>query len=272
MADRRAWLARNWWTIQRFGLSPAKLLRRIVNRAEPVVFLDSVPKAGTHLLERALCLHPRLYRAILPTLDEYKVAQRGGLEKVAGRRRPGQILVAHLPYQPKWAEILEHAGCRTLVMIRDPRDVAISDAHFIAANPDHWAHAEFSAAKDTQSRIRLSITGGGRFPSLVDRVAPHLGWQDAGALVVRFEELVGPEGGGSLDAQLKSLHGIFDHLGVGLEEDALRRVRDGLFSDNSPTFRRGSIGQWRAAFDDGIAELFNEEAGELLPMFGYGVH
>jgi Sulfotransferase domain len=265
----RSSLARNWWSLQRFGLSPAKLPGRVMNRSEPVVFVDSVPKAGTHLLERALCLHPRLYRALLPTLDEPKLRRRGGLEKVVRARRSGQIMIAHLPYEPKWGEILHAAGARTLVMVRDPRDVAVSEAHFIASQPDHWAHEEFRAAPDTQSRIRFAITGVGRFPSLVERVAPHAGWRDAGALVVRFEDLVGPEGGGNLEVQVKTLRAIFDHLGVGFDDSGLQRVRDGLFSDQSPTFRQGSIGQWRTAFDDGIAELFDHEAGDLLPLLGY---
>src|SRR3954468_24326538 len=105
MTDRAggsaAWVKRNWWTLQRFGLSPTKAPRRVLNRTEPRVFVDSVPKSGTHLLERALCLHPRLYRALVPTLHEANMRDRGGFEAIVGRLRPGQILVAHLDYQPE---------------------------------------------------------------------------------------------------------------------------------------------------------------------------
>jgi len=52
--------ARHAWTFRRFGLSPRKLVARIGNRTEPPILCVSLPKAGTHLLERALCLHPRL--------------------------------------------------------------------------------------------------------------------------------------------------------------------------------------------------------------------
>jgi sulfotransferase 6B1 len=264
-----AWLARNWWTLQRFGLSPAKLPRRVLNRAEPAVLLDSVPKAGTHLLERALCLHPRLYRAILPTLDGPKVRRHGGFEKIVQGLRPGQLLVAHLPFRPEWGEVLAAAGVRTLVMVRDPRDVAISEAHFIAGQPDHWMHEAFRAAPDTRSRIWLAINGVGELPSLSQRFPPHMAWRDAGALMVRFEDLVGPEGGGSLDVQLGTLRRIYEHVGLPLDDQLLLRIRDGLFSDRSPTFRRGAIGQWRAAFDEETTELFNREAGDLLPVLGY---
>jgi sulfotransferase 6B1 len=264
-----AWLGRNWWTLQRFGLTPAKLPHRIFNRVEPRVFVDSVPKSGTHLLERALCLHPRLYRALVPTLHEGNVRQRGGLGQLVGRLRPGGILVAHLAYEPSLSAVLDGAAVRSVVMVRDPRDVAVSEAHFIPAQPEHFMHEEFRSVADTQARIRLVITGTGRLASLAERVPQHLGWRNVGALVVRFEDLVGPEGGGSLEAQLESLRRLYEHLTVEADEALVHRVRDGLFSGNSPTFRRGSIGQWKTAFDDETATLFKEHAGELLPLLGY---
>ncbi len=265
----RAWVARNWWTLQRFGLSPAKLPHRVLNRSEPFVFVDSVPKSGTHLLERALCLHPRLYRVMVPTLHATNLRERGGMSQVLRHVRPGGILVAHLAYDPDLAQVLRDKGATMLVMVRDPRDVAVSEAHY-ATQPEHWMHEYFRTISDTQTRIRLIITGTGRLAPLAERVPEHLGWRDAGALLVRFEDLVGPEGGGELDAQLATLRAIYEHIGLDADEALVARVRDHLFSDRSPTFRRGAIGQWRTAFDDETAELFTKEAGALLPLLGYG--
>ena len=62
-------LTRAWWDLQRFGLTPDKLPRRVHNPQAPPVFLISIPKSGTHLLERALCLHPLLYRRLERTLS-----------------------------------------------------------------------------------------------------------------------------------------------------------------------------------------------------------
>jgi len=264
----RAWVARNWWTLQRFGLSPAKLPHRVLNRADPRVFVDSVPKSGTHLLERALCLHPRLYRVVVPTLHATNLRERGGLAKVLGRVPAGGMLVAHLDYDPALSQTLRDAQVRMLLMVRDPRDVAVSEAHY-ALQPAHWMHEHFQKVDDTQERIRLIITGTGPLAPLAERVPLHLGWRDAGALLVRFEDLVGPEGGGELDVQLATLRQIFEHIGVDADDRLVLHVRDRLFSDRSPTFRRGAIGQWRTAFDDETAALFEREAGQLLPLLGY---
>ena len=45
-------VGRRWWTLERFGFTPAKLARRAAPGKGPKVFCVSVPKAGTHLLER----------------------------------------------------------------------------------------------------------------------------------------------------------------------------------------------------------------------------
>jgi hypothetical protein len=69
--------------------------------------------------------------------------------------------------------------------------------------------------------------------------------------------------------QLETLRGIYDHIGVEADATLVKHIRDRLFSSRSPTFRRGAIGQWRTAFDDETAALFEREAGSLLPLLGY---
>ena len=52
------------WDLRRFGLTPRALGWRLCPGERPRILCLSIPKAGTHLLERVLCLHPGLYRAI----------------------------------------------------------------------------------------------------------------------------------------------------------------------------------------------------------------
>ena len=47
-------LARQLWTAQRFGLTPRKLAGRAARAGVPRVLVVSLPKAGTHLVERAV--------------------------------------------------------------------------------------------------------------------------------------------------------------------------------------------------------------------------
>jgi Sulfotransferase domain len=259
-------LARQWWTAERFGLTPRKLAGRATRAGLPRVLVVSLPKAGTHLVERAVCLHPRLYRRMLPTLNPENVGKEG-LAGAVGAQRRGQVLVAHLPFDPSYPALLENV--KTLFVIRDPRDVAVSLAHYIGGRGDHPLHFAYSARPDERSRIELAILGDAEVrppaPSLASLLEGFSGWLQSAAAVVRFEELIGSRGGGDDGVQERTIRVIYDHLG--LQPPA--RLSERLFSSSSPTFRTGQIGQWRESFDAGLEALFEREAGHWTEVYGY---
>src|SRR5207237_5238920 len=94
------------WTLRRFGLTPGKLVRRASDRDAPRVFCVSIPKAGTHLLERALCLHPRLYRKLLPTVADDNIGRWCGFDNLLRRIRPGEVVASHLRFAPAYPAAL----------------------------------------------------------------------------------------------------------------------------------------------------------------------
>jgi hypothetical protein len=264
-------LARAWWTVDRFGLSPAKLPARVFNRTQPRILCVSVPKSGTHLIERALCLHPRLYRKILPTVKDNNIAKWGGLDGLLGRLRSGQVTMAHLPFEPPFPDVLARRRPKTLFVIRDPRDVAVSEAHYLAGRTDHRLHELFASQPSLQDMVMLVVRGepDHHVFSMGEKLHRYEGWLDSGALVVRFEDLVGGAGGGDDEVQRRTLAAVFDHLevevGPGFVDDVARKV----FSPASPTFRRGAIGGWRDVFTPEISEAFDRTAGPYLARYGY---
>jgi hypothetical protein len=259
-------LARQWWTAERFGLTPRKLASRVAPADLPRVLVVSLPKAGTHLVERAVCLHPRLYRRLLPTLNPENIGE-GGLAGTLRTLRPGQVLVAHLPFDPAYPALL--GDVKTLFVVRDPRDIAVSLAHYIGGRGDHPLHFAYSTRPDERSRIELAILGDADArppaPSLESLLASFSGWLESGALAVRFEELIGSRGGGDAAAQGVTIRAIYDHLGV----QPPARLSERLFSSSSPTFRKGQIGQWRESFDARLETLFEREAGRWMEVYGY---
>jgi len=256
------------WTAQRFGLTPRKLVSRVSATGLPKVLCVSLPKAGTHLVERAVCLHPRLYRRMLRTLNPQNVGP-DGIGGVLSRLRPGQVVLAHLPFDPAYPELLRSEGIETLFVVRDPRDIAVSLAHFIGGRGDHPLHFAYSARPDLRSRIELAILGDPvarpPAPSLESILSEFSGWLESGALVVRFEELIGPRGGGDAGEQDRILQRIYERLGLRPPAGLAERI----FSSESPTFRKGAIGQWRELFDAGLEALFDREAGGWMEAYGY---
>jgi sulfotransferase 6B1 len=98
----------------------------------------------------------------------------------------------------------------------------------------------------------------------------YAGWLRSNALVVRFEDLVGAGGGGDADRQAETVRAIYRHIGMSIEDAFVARICRRLFSSESPTFRKGSIGQWRDLFDDDLEELFERTAGDMMRAYGYG--
>lgn len=266
---RAASLPRNLWTLQRFGFTPSKLPYRILDRSAPCVLSVSLPKAGTHLLERALCLHPHLYRKMVGTIWPGALQRWGGLAGLLGALAPGQVVLAHLPFESGYADTL--VKTRVLFLIRDPRDIVVSQAHFAANRPDHPYHEAFAGAATVADRVRIAIDGHepSGLLSVKERMDRYEGWLHGPAYVVRFEDLIGPSGGGDSDRQRATVEGIYRYLGVDATERLVARVCDALFSGDSPTFRRGAVDQWRDAFDDELTAHFNEVIGDRLTAYGY---
>ena len=264
---------RLWWNAERFGLTPRKILSRLRDRPGPVVILNSLPKAGTHLLERAICQHPQLYRALSRTLHRRTLGGHDDriLEHIR-RTKANQVLVTHLEYRSELERTLSELDIRMLFMIRDPRDIVVSQAHFIAGRQKHPFNTLF-ASFESVARYRLVIHGSAEngFAPIGKRLEAFAGWLTARNHVVRYEDLIGSEGGGSSDRQLATLAGIFDFLGLSISPLLLEKIAKSIFFTTSPTFRVGTVGQWRSQFDQETADEFTKAAGEISQMYGYAI-
>ena len=83
---------------------------------------------------------------------------------------------------------------------------------------------------------------------------------------VAFEDLVGPDGGGSPARQVAAVERVAARLGLDADPAA---IAGKLFDRGSFTFHKGRIGAWREVFTRHHEELFNARFGHLLEIFGY---
>lgn len=259
------------WDMRRFGLTPSGLLARALPRDRPRVVCVSIPKAGTHLLERVVCQVPAMYRPLLPTVHAENLENLGGMERLLRRLRPGGVLVTHLHWSTRTAAAVVGAGAKCVFLIRDPRAVVVSQAAFIPTRPRHPQHAIFAALPDLRQRVLLAIRGNPAtgFPGVAERFRAFGGWLDGAAHVVRFEDLVGARGGGCDQQQRRTVEGILAHLEVAVGGGSVDAIVASLFSSASPTFRRGAIDSWRDVFDDDVAYAFAKAAGPEFELYGY---
>jgi hypothetical protein len=183
----------------------------------------------------------------------------------------GGFVNAHCIYTPELADLFRQEGMKTVCILRDPRDVAVSQMHYLKQLENHFAHEEFMALHSDSERLLVSIRGaemGGRkLQSLDERYRQFLGWQDdENAMMVKFEDLVGAKGGGSAGAQRLAVAGVARHLGV--EKAKMGVIEEELFGVGR-TFRRGRIGGWREEFSEEHTRAVEEVLGSLLVELGY---
>ena len=100
-------------------------------------------------------------------------------------------------------------------------------------------------------------------------------------LVVRYEDLVGPEGGGTFEAQLQALRSIAEFIQLPYSDEDLEMIACRLYGDKEDpfgrsgfnnfrsTFSRGQIGTWREVFTEEHKAAFKQRIGFALIALGY---
>jgi len=282
----------------------ARLLRRLWRRAaqarrfgpladSPVLFANSFPKSGTHLLTQVMHGFARLGPAVdsgLPavvTFDGFTGRKRNTSEILADLRRflPGDIGYGHVHAFPEACELLAGPGYAAYFILRDPRDVVVSHVHYIAEMaPAHIHHRYYHEVLGSfEDRLRASIAGvtvdelamanSGLpvlepLPNIRERFEPFLGWlARPQILVLRYEDF--------LTDRQSALAAVFDHAVTrgyrpqSGRDAALQTLSDSIDPSRSPTFRSGKAGGWKSSFTPEHMRLFQEVAGDLIHQLGY---
>ena len=107
--------------------------------------------------------------------------------------------------------------------------------------------------------------------TLVSSMQTYAGWlDDPDCLIVKFEDLVGSQGGGSDERQTAAVASIAQHVGLALDDADVQAVAGQVFNRGAQTFRKGAIGDWRNHFSAEHITAFEETGGqELLQTYGY---
>lgn len=255
--------------------------RRSTFSGVPVLFANSFPKSGTHLLTQVLHGFTELGPAVdsgLPAIVTYTgdSGEPRPLEAIVAdlaRLRPGDMAYGHLHAHPLIIDQLDREGVAHYFILRDPRDVVVSHAHYVTEMASHHAHHRYyQDLENFEARLRTSILGRPDwehpFPDIRKRFEPYLGWlESSGTLVLRFEDLIKHR-----EHVLALILGHAVGHGFPLEvsrDQAIAVLARSIDPQRSPTFRSGQVGAWRSQFTPELSRLFKEVAGELLIDLGY---
>lgn len=275
-----------------------RLWRRVNPRRNrlPRILVNGFPKSGTHLLQRCMELLPGLWwdskwlhwelQHPISELDVPVEVIEGGdwppAVEAAGRVLasigPGEFLMAHLRHFSGFVRLLERRRFRSVLILRDPRDVVVSLAfHFVCVGTHDMNDYFTRVLRTDDERFMACIrgvkpspeTGGKGTGGIRERLAAFLPWQQVPFnYITRFERLVGPQGGGDAEIQRAEIEAIARHLGVHPTAEQLDNVVENLYGQ-SVTFRRGRIGSWKEHFIEAHKAAFKEAAGQYLIELGY---
>jgi len=262
---------RSWAFIQSGSLS-----------GSPILFANSFPKSGTHLLTQVLQGFPKLGPAVdsgLPAIVTFdgptgKPRAVSSILKDLKRLKDGDIAYGHLHAFPEVCTEMVRKGIVTFFIFRDLRDVVVSHVHYVTEmEPDHVHHDYYSQELFTfDERLMVSILGRPGikipFPNIQERFEPFIPWLDIPEVfALRFEDLI--------NNRELTLERILDHVIEGgfplrfPRNESLRILGSGINPEKSPTFRSGKPGKWRESFSDDHKATFKKIAGDLLIRLGY---
>jgi hypothetical protein len=272
-----------------------KLLNSIKNYLfAPPILVNSIPKAGTNLLRKAVCTLPGVASSAKHIGESTTTSQSDTSDSVTvGIDKPVQVetnkftqkihslsnasvATCHIPYSRTADEIINSKDISHLVIIRHPAEVALSHVNYILESPNHFAYKRYSELSKREC-LELSILGSSEINllSLRERFSRILDWLSySDPFLVRFEDLIGKEGGGSRRRQLRTLRNIADNCRVRVEESELKKCARRIFGGTS-TFQKGRGGQSRGWQDDierGHFQILESQLGEISRRLGYDLN
>ncbi|HKY78728.1 MAG TPA: hypothetical protein VJ182_01915 [Anaerolineales bacterium] len=248
----------------------------------PVLFGNSFPKSGTHLLTQILAgftrLGPVAESGLPPVLTfEGESGRPRTLNAILtdlARLLPGDIGYGHVHAIREVLQALCRDGVAPYFIYRDPRDVVVSHVFYVTELNNHHVHHDYyvNQLKDFDQRLEVSILGRPEFEhpflDIRARFEPYLPWLERHeVLTLRYEALL-------QNTQLE-LGRIFDHalsrgfIYRGDRSTAIESLTQSIKPQESPTFRSGQAGGWQQHFTIQHKHLFKQVGGDLLIRLGY---
>jgi hypothetical protein len=240
------------------------------------LFLNSVPKSGTHLLQQIALGMPNMKISPNGQFYEGYPSQMPDHYRRLYHLKPFEMGAGHVYYSDQWAKMVKQLGVKQIIISRDPRDIVVSFTHFIVNKyPQHELHPYFTQNLNThKQRYQALIRGVDnhviKYPSVAEWFNRFYGWtKDSNTLHITYEELMR-----SYDSRMRTLNKIARYIWKGRKPPVpipqmAQMMDQNINPQKSVTFRSGQIGGWRTEFDEETKTLFKNIAGYLLIQLGY---
>ena len=235
------------------------------------VFLNSVPKSGSHLLRNII-------RMFVPVERQYQAEfiQHHFIQQHLAAFDPGRNMLSwgHLFFTEAFKALL--ANVRKIVLVRDPYDWVLAQARFVASNEFQVPGLDQYKRPDVPVEALLHLVIEGTKPQLAPlQITYHynaVAWLDAGVYLVRYEELVAALSELEQPAAAQYFKGLLDACGIECPDDWRDRVRIGSDRKQSGTAREnltGAGGRIPTRLPDPQKQMVDQAYPGLRSKLGY---
>jgi hypothetical protein len=243
---------------------PCQIIAPITSRyyRHQAFFLLTLPKAGTHLLYELMRAFHIAFAGPAPPM-------RAGYYHSLLHNHP------HTPASRFFEELANWPGGGVhhpffaqpaLFIYRNPMDIVVSET-FYFTRKEMTPLAHYYTTFSDRERCLSLIADDPIIKGIRDRVRAYVPWLSLPNVIpISFEELVGPRGGGSSEAQQRTIWSLQLKLHVpGSPQELSAR----LFNADSPTFRQGTINSHREFFRAEHYEAFRGLNQDFMHSLGY---
>ena len=195
-----------------------------------------------------------------------------------------QYINGHIPYNSEFSKIIADLNYHHVCIIRDPRAVTVSRMKFILNSesakdilPQGIPLKADLEPMSTIERLNFILEGGYaekadlKIYSFAHIYRSILAWaKDPNCLLVRFEDLIGEQGGGDNQKQTETLRNLANHLNIPWDEEIARQTKN-VYDPKTRTFRVGNINSWKTALEPEALAILTEYCEPLCREAGYEV-
>lgn len=234
------------------------------------LFLTIFPKCGTNIIgqmwtvgEEAPAWIPHGDNYLYPRTKYTRKERYVGRPKVENAIRTfPKVAYSHLAFRPFiWRE-LKARNAAVYVLIREPRDVAVSQMFHVQKWPDAGLNFRFPDGSHLVDRKDPLMDIIKTLPLRWDQFIPWVNNPDV--MTVRFEDLI--------ENRWETVAKMFIHGGTRVEAAGLGTIKDWINRidpNTSMTYRRGEVGAWQEYFQDRHIKRFNKIMAERMEVLGY---
>ena len=241
------------------------------------IFLNSIPKSGTHLAHQLLIklnFNDRYgFFASTPSWS-MKIQESDKAKQYLRKQLFKELISGHLTYSKEMEHFLNELSIPTVFIFRDPRAIFLSELNYLSnMNRWHRCHKYYARCNSFNDKFNLCLEGLPQssfyYPKYSQRIKDYLGWINSNSVyAIRFENLINE------NSRVDEINNLLNYLEtfnnmVDLKNSNTQDLKTFLSPENSHTFSGLKPDRWKTVLSSFQINQLESHLGALVKDMGY---